>query len=250
MKTLQQILDDIKQGENLDLYFTIVAALIVAGLNLFSATSPGLLNSLMLAIFAIIASSLVGNRHRLDEIKNRLGEVNKEIILEEYPDELKNELERANEIWVIGVHARSFLRHYHSTVENKLKKGKNIRVLMVDPDGYATAMVAARNPGKLFVESEQAIIRANLSNFSDLKSLAPAKIQIRVIDDPLTYGAYIIDPDSRDGVIYMQRYSYQAGVTPKFIYHPENQWFKFIKNEVQTLWNRSREWEDHKSGTS
>jgi hypothetical protein len=109
VRALKRIFDDIKQGENLDLYLTIAVALIVAGLNLLSITPPDLLNSLMLAIFAIIASSLVGNRHRLENIQKQLGETNKEEILKDYPDdELMRDIERANELWIIGVHAGFF----------------------------------------------------------------------------------------------------------------------------------------------
>src|SRR3990172_3366218 len=185
MNALKRIVEDIKQGENLDLYLTIATALIVAGLNLLSITPPNLLDSLMLAIFAIIASSLIGNRHRLDKIQKQLGETRKEGILKGYPDnELENDIERANELWVIGVHA-AFLRHFRTHVETKIKKGKNVRVLLVDPDGHACLMVAARNPGTLSLEREQANIRASLNDLMDLKRVAPSKLQIRVIDDPL-----------------------------------------------------------------
>ncbi len=250
MKILQQIVDDIKQGENLDLYLTIATALVVAGLNLLSITPPNLLNSLMLAIFAIIASSLVGNRHRLDRIQKKLGETNKDVILKEYPDELENEIERANELWIIGVHAIAFLRSYRSSVEIKLKKGKSIRVLMVDPDGHASSMVAARNPGKLSIEREKANIIASLNDLMELKTIAPSKLQIRVIDDPLMYGGYMINPENRDGAIYIQRYSYQTGVRPKFIYYPESEWFGFVKSEFQSLWNRGKDWGNIKNDES
>jgi hypothetical protein len=118
---------------------------------------------------------------------------------------------------------QDFLKSFRAQLESKVKRGRHVRVWLVDPAGHACSMVAARSPGKLSIEREQANIRASLNDLMDLKNTLASKLQIKVIDDALMYGGYIINPDSRDGVIYIQRYSYQTGVRPKFIYHSESE---------------------------
>ena len=58
----------------------------------------------------------------------------------------------------------SLLRHYRSHVETKLRKGKCVHVLLVDPNGNACMTVAARNPGTLQPERDQANIKASLDD--------------------------------------------------------------------------------------
>jgi hypothetical protein len=245
MKYLQRIFDDLKNGENIDLYLTIIAAVLVAILNLVGFASSTLLNSLSLAIFALIASAILGNRYRLDDIQDKLNRSNEPPLTDEYPQSRDGDIERATEIWWIGVHAMAFLRRYRKTLQEKLKNGDKLRVLLVDPNGMALSMVAARNPGKISFERERANIVASLQDLYDLKSIAPQNMEIRVIDDPLMYGGCIVNPDKNDGMIYIVRYTYQTGFRPRFTYRRKSEWYEFIKSEFQSLWNRGKTWEEN-----
>jgi hypothetical protein len=242
VKFLQRIADDLKRGENLDLFVTIVGALIVAIMNLFGVAPQGWMDTLGLAVLALLASSILGNRHRLDDIQKKLRQSGGDNVLKEFPPELEDDLERASEIWLFGVHVLGPLRFNRSVLENNLIRGNLIRVLIVDPKGVAPSMTAARAPGKLSVERERASILANLDDLCELKKIAPSKLEIRVIDDPILYGGYMLNPDDYDGVIYLRRYTYQVGFTPRLVYRAKNQWFELTKTEIRSLWNRGTEW--------
>lgn len=140
-----------------------------------------MLNSLSLAIFALIASAILGNRHRLEDIQDKLNLANESVITDEYPESRDDDIERATEIWWLGVHAMAFLRRDRKLLQEKLKKGNKIRILLVDPNGTACSMVAARNPGKISFEREKVNILASLQDLSDLKTIAPENLEIRVI---------------------------------------------------------------------
>jgi hypothetical protein len=146
-------------------------------------------------------------------------------------------------MWIFGVHVNSILRHHRTAVEDKLRNGKTVRVLLVNPFSAACEMAAARNTGIPSTERERANIIANLNDLCELRKTAPDKLQIRVIDDPLMYGGCMLNPESFDGVIYIQRYSYQTGTRPKLTYHPQSKWFGFIKTELVHLWERGKEWQ-------
>jgi len=68
MVFLKRILDDIKHGENIDLYVTVILAIIISILNAIGLANSALLSSISLAILALLASAILGNRHRLDDI--------------------------------------------------------------------------------------------------------------------------------------------------------------------------------------
>ena len=62
MRFLRRIWDDIKQGENLDLYLTVLAAIVLAILNLAGFAVSSVVNSFSLAILALLAVAMLGNR--------------------------------------------------------------------------------------------------------------------------------------------------------------------------------------------
>ena len=245
MVFLKRILDDIKRGENIDLYVTVTLAIIISILNAIGLANSALLSSISLAILALLASAILGNRHRLDDINEKLDKGNDKIISTEFPTNAADDFRRASEIWIVGVNANAALKYnYRTIIQEKLKAGDcKIKILLVDPDSPACEMAAARVPGKLSIERERANIFANLNDLCDLRKLNPDKIEVRVVNDPLMYGCYILDPDKIHGVIYYRRYSYQMGRKPKLLYRPAgNEWYDFIKAEVKMLWQMGKEW--------
>ena len=114
----------------------------------------------------------------------------------------------------------------------------------MDPNGVAVNMTAARVPGKASPQREQTNILANLIDVCELKAISPDNLHIRVVDEPLFYGGYMLNPEGSDGVVYLRRYTYQTGFTPKLIYHKgvHQEWFDLYKSELRSLWNRGVEW--------
>ena len=243
MKILHRIVDDLKRGESIDLYATIAVALLVVMLNLFGVVPQDWLVSLTLAVLAIIAGAILGNRQRLEGIHEKLGQAQETKILYDWPDEYKDDLENASEIWLIGVHLGGTVRNRRLFFKDKLQKGIIIRALLVNPDSAACAVAAARIPGDLSIERERLLISATLNDLCELKKVAPDKLEIRVVDDPMPYGGYMFNPEKPNGAIYLKRYSFKTEIRARLVYRPKSQeWFNLIKTEIYTLWQYASEW--------
>ena len=65
---LRHLWDDIRKGENIDLYLTIAAAVIFVVLNLVGVASTSFLAPLTLAVLGLLAITNLGNRHRMEEL--------------------------------------------------------------------------------------------------------------------------------------------------------------------------------------
>jgi hypothetical protein len=78
MKLIQRFLQDIKQGENIDLYLTVLVAFAVAVLNLFGITSQNIVSSISLAVLALLISSILGVRHHLETLEKDTKQTQKE----------------------------------------------------------------------------------------------------------------------------------------------------------------------------
>ncbi|HVF98778.1 MAG TPA: hypothetical protein VND68_02980 [Chloroflexia bacterium] len=243
MNPLEPMFQEIRHGKNIDLYVTVIAAAIVALLEVFGVGSTDIVNAATLAVLALLAAAFLGTRRRLEEIQTRLKNSAGVLIVREYPLELSQDLARASEIWLVGVHLIRILRENNAILKTRLQQGARIHLLVVNPDSPAIRMVAARNPGRPAEDRERENIRSNLADLCELKQLAADRVEIRTVDDPLMYGACMLDPEKPNGIVYLQRYTYQAGITPKLSYRAgDGEWFDLVRNEVQALWSRATEW--------
>ncbi|MDJ0799654.1 MAG: hypothetical protein QNJ51_23045 [Calothrix sp. MO_167.B12] len=67
MQFLRKVLIDVRQGENIDLYLTVIIAAGIAVANIFGLTSGTLVGSATLAVLALLVSSSLSNRHQTDQ---------------------------------------------------------------------------------------------------------------------------------------------------------------------------------------
>jgi len=132
MVFLKRIVDDIKRGENIDLYVTVILAIIVSVLNAIGIGNSALQNSLILAVLALLASAILGNRHRLDDINEKLDKDSDNQINSDVPASALDDFKRASEIWIVGVNANAALKYsYRTAIQEKLKKGEStVKVLL------------------------------------------------------------------------------------------------------------------------
>ena len=107
-------------------------------------------------------------------------------------------------------------------------------------------MAAGREYGGRFDANRlRGLIQGSLDDLGHLKQQAPDKLQVRVIDNPLTFGGIATNPADAAGVLYLEHYSYKmpGGSVPKFTLQAEDsQWYEFFRDEMQTLWDNGVQW--------
>lgn len=72
MKLLQNIERDIRNGENLDIYLTLIVSLIVVLLDVFGIIDQSVISSTILACLALISGSLLSNRRSLSNTEEAI----------------------------------------------------------------------------------------------------------------------------------------------------------------------------------
>lgn len=247
MKLLNTILQDIKKGENIDLYVTVISALTLATFNLFSIVPTDKLIAVNLAIMALMTISILGNRHRIEQVLNKVSTLAaKSDFIQEFPSEFAQRLESANELLIVGTHHNSTLTAYYHIFEQKLKLGHSIKFILISPNGNACKMAAMRFPGKINSDHEKTRIISSLDSLSELKKIAPNLLQIRVIDFLFDYSAYLLDPKTNHGIVFIERHIFKTSGgsrKPKSIYRKEDgAWFEHLNSEIMNLWDSAEEW--------
>lgn len=249
MKTLRQIWDDIRQGENIDLYLTILAALLFVILNLAGLAPDTFLAPLTLSVLALLAVTNLVNRHRMEALMEQKNLTLDDFFREEFPPTYKADFENAAEVWLVGVSLNRTVKSQYLKLEQKLKQGHRVRVLLVHPQGPALEMAVERGYTRRDVEMKRQEIISVLSLLDDLRAVAPDRMEIRTIQHPLNYGAMAANPDATNGALYLEHYCFRVTTEsiPRYVLHThDGRWYDFFKTELRTLWEAGDVWGEGK----
>lgn len=245
MQILSRFWQDIRNFENLDLYLTVVLAIGLSILNLLGSASDEYIPAVTLAVLGLLALTSLVNRHRIDDLHQTLTGSPTDLFLEDFPEDLKSNLESASELWLVGVSLHRTINFNYATLERKLRQGHRVRVLVVHPEGPGVEMAVSRNYTRKEVAVTSNRIRDNLQLLCELRAIAPEHMTIRTIQNPLSYGVVATNPDSATGSLYIEHYTF--GVSPismprYVIRAQEGKWYDFFKQEVVSMWEYGVDW--------
>ena len=167
VKIFENIFRDIKKGSNIDIYITILAALFLTVIQVFNFVSTELLSKLSLGVLALISILLLGNRHKI-EVVNMIEYNEQDKIYEHFPLEYPYEIENSREFILIGVHANDFFVKFSSLLEKKMKRGDQMKFVLLDPEGAACQMATLRYPMEMNRAQEKTRILSSLKTLSNL----------------------------------------------------------------------------------
>lgn len=245
MKLLSRIWNDIRQGENIDLYLTIFAAFSIVALNLLGLTSETLIAPLTLAILGLLAISSLENRHRSKKLYEEFSKSINSVFLSEFPSSVNNEIDSARELWLIGVTLNRTIKTYYSMLEQKLSRGHIVKVLLVHPESAAAQMEEEKVYESGQIDRKRRDIINTLQDLCQLSNNANGNLEIRVLRHPLAFGARYINPGTASSVLYIEHYPYKTrGVArPIFILKAiDGQWYDSFAAEIEMLWRDGIEW--------
>ncbi len=247
MKIIKLLLNDIKSGENIDLYATVILSFGLVVLGLIGVSTTSWIPSLTLTVLGLLAISNLVNRHRMDELLKKSSESTETVFLDEFTSEQQNfGLSNATELWLVGIALTQTIRKQYSTIESLLKKGSTVKVLLVHPEGSALEIAATRSYRQASSENTKNEILATIADLCQLKKIAPNNLEIRTIQNPLGHAVFALDPKSASGTLYIAHYPFRmpGASKPKFILKAKDgKWYDYYKDELYTLWENGIEWQ-------
>ncbi|MCI0580379.1 MAG: hypothetical protein L0331_29820 [Chloroflexi bacterium] len=246
MKSLRHIWGDIKRGENIDRYVTIVISIVLISWNVLGS-SPRPLEPFLLAVLAILAVLRLGDRYQLDAILRQISQPKEEFFLANFSTqqqtELESRIEKSSNLLVLGVALGTTLDKFYAVFRERLKAGSTIRVVLENPHSPACSMTAQRKNRPMELKTWRAQVQANLKALEELREETQGKLQIRVIDFRLGHGGILIDSGTPNGVFYLWYYSYKTRkrTCPKFIlYCDKSEWYYHFVEEADALWENAK----------
>lgn len=130
MGILKNIGADIRRGENIDLFVTVIVAIGLVVLNLVGIAPATWIAPLNLAILGLLAIAMLVNRYKLDEGLENLRQVPNTLFQEKFPPNLDSDLEKSKELWLVGVTlGRTIKTHYYTVT--LIFMGRHIAIMQL-----------------------------------------------------------------------------------------------------------------------
>ncbi|MBE9156806.1 hypothetical protein IQ265_08180 [Nodosilinea sp. LEGE 06152] len=245
MEIIRRIISDIRKGENIDLYLFALAALALAILNGLGLASKTLIESVTLALLGLLAAYSLGIRDRLNGINDKFTGTSN-LLYEELPSNLRDAtISNSKELFIIGISLNRTIATFYSQLEQKLKDGQKIKILVVDPNGEAVKLIPQRIYRPISNQRLSDKISDTLLLTCSLHSKASDQIEIRTIDFPISFGCFASNIEMSDGSIYIEYYSYKTTRDLPCVVVSSRKnpyWYSVYKIEVLNLWNAGKEW--------
>ncbi|MFT3909354.1 MAG: hypothetical protein QM737_08020 [Ferruginibacter sp.] len=237
------IIDDIKKGNNIDLYVTVVLAITVTALNVIGFT---LVNKnvppLTLSLLALISFSLLISRHQIEKVVQKVMGHKDAVIVDDFDYvRLAEDMEICDELMLQGVSLLSHFQNNLDLFQNKIKKGQKISVLLVNKDSPSLKIAADRDQVSNPIY-QQSRIDQTLDYLKELKREG-ANIVAKIIDSPLDFETVVCTNGNKKN-LYLRHYGFktQSGTEPKIVITQDNQaLFSYFTDHLTNLWKSGKD---------
>jgi hypothetical protein len=253
---LRLVIEDIRNGENIDLYVIIVVGAVVAVLGILKAIDFEIVGAAILGTLSLLAGSLLTSRRSIEELGDAADLVGQEVQAlhkelesrasvsdlfspEGYPN-LSAEFRAAKSISILGQNLTSTVSRYHPDFRYILSRGRSLRYLMTETTPEAVAMMAFRSNSmptpadiKTAVARSVTLIKRLFDYCSD-----PGCLQLRTMPYIAPYSMVIIERDSEDFDIYVRTLPYKDSRYPTFSLSSETDryWAEFFTEQFESMW--------------
>lgn len=254
MNIIKRLWHDIRTGQNIDVYITIITSITVATLGILGIVNQTIIFSALLAIMALIASSMLVNRHQNEEIRASLLNLketrslsSREVFQEE--DDITEHIQtirNSQKIILWGYTLTTHIPILKEEIEKGLDRGLEVRILLIKPSGIALKMAAFRG-SKTTENNLNFDLERNLERLADISNTRPGvKFEYRVIDYFAPYTIYIFDPHLPNGKMMVRLSTLRVPNARRPTYYltrkNDESWFLFHVDQFETAWRESVPW--------
>jgi len=236
VRIIDQIRDDFQHRRNIDIYVTIVAATLVAGLSFFDVVPPDKTGPTVLAVLAVVAFNLLATRVVVEAGRQE----RPERFHSNFPPDMIAKREACEDVYLIGVSLSRTIEGSYGAFERNLRRGDKLRILLTHPSADGAALDARgqiTRPSLVDIRHE---IEHSLRLLAQLKNSTGGNLEVRLTRSALKFGMQFLRPENRAAEMHVQLYSYRLSgeSRPMFtLTHADGEWFDCYVAQATALWN-------------
>jgi len=246
MELPKTVIQDIREGKNLEVYLTLVVALVLLLLDVFGVVSTEALAAGTLATLALLAFSVLQNREQmqnLSEIAEQAisGRPSADSFFWERQRRLDEYFEKADFIGAVGMTLSTTIAEYEQVFKERLALGAHVRIMTIDPSSPAPQQAIDRSADIVGTTFFTDLLRPTIDRLCSLADTTntSAVLELGLLSFIPSFGLILVDPDKPHGRIIVEIYQHKsAGLHPTFELTPrrDKQWYRFFRNQFDLLW--------------
>jgi hypothetical protein len=250
MNFMKRVWSEVRNGENLDYYLTIVVSIVVGIVGLFGMAKDQIA-PLTLAVLALLAFAGLKSRYQSDELTKKLekkiaSEISLDEIFEYSAPVLRERLKKAKSISHNGISLVGTSNGLLDVFSTCLANGGDLRLLVANPDREKGSLkvIAQRFEKHQDVQKLTREVEHALDNFSLLTKSSPSNFQLRLFPAVPPYSVWMIDNGTPQAEIWVSIYSFRHKVEPALHLLPnkDKMLFDFFSSQFETMWQVSEKW--------
>ncbi|HEV2377894.1 MAG TPA: hypothetical protein VGS19_37740 [Streptosporangiaceae bacterium] len=244
MNLLRRLVADIRRGENIDAYVTVVAAIVLAVLNIIDVLPTSRLSGVILAVLALLAVGTLVTRSRLEAMTER-AKAGLPHFSARWGADHQAALDDEGDLYLQGVSLTTTIMENLHSLERRLRLGRTVRVLLIRPE----------SPGAHLAEDRLRIpadhgrrtywTQSTLDHLARLAAGAGDRLQVRLTEQELSFGAAVVNPGTSRAAMYVQYYAYRGTKWDgmRLLIKPsDEQWYDYHLAQIDELWTSATAW--------
>jgi hypothetical protein len=237
--SLRKLIEDIRRRRNLDVYLTVIVALVVSVLSFFDVVPADKVSALVLAVLAILALTVLATREAVENPRLARGDPE---LLDDFPPDLRSRRESSHSLYLIGVSLSRTLESSYGAFKTNLSRGAHIRVLLTDPEADEAAIDARTlltRPRTVDMREE---IRQSLRLLKQLQDVENGRLEIRTTRAAHKFGLNYVDVDTSASVMYVQLYGYRIEGESRpllALQRTHGEWFTCYHEQAEAMWREA-----------
>lgn len=253
LQFLDKVLRDVREGENLEVYLTLVVVLVLLFLDVFGVVSTGAVAAGTLATLALLAYGTLNSReqmqHLVDTSMATQAVVEQAVSGKPKADDffwtgrrsLERDLIRARFIGIVGLTLSRTVRDYLDIFEKRLESGACIRFVVIDPASQAPQQAVLRSKGGVGDSFYADLVRTTVERICMLAGSddSPGTVELGLLPYAPSFGLFLIDPHEPHGRIIVEIYQHKSlAFNPTFELDAQQdaRWYKFFLEQFDLLW--------------
>ncbi|GAA3104314.1 hypothetical protein [Streptosporangium carneum] len=215
----------VRQRRYLEAYAAISIIFVVSVLGLFGIGETDKLAAAALLAVVPITMLILEILDKLESQGDRSGTW----LRTSWPPELERRMTAAtDDVVMVGVALPRMLTNYVSHLERRLRAGRSVGIVLVDPEGeYGPNLTTQREHGRPNAERNRQVIRTSIMTIDDELRSDPGlaeRVRLVLVDFPIGTGGVLFDarmvPDAegrvelvlgRNPEMYLERYPFGVG---------------------------------------
>lgn len=249
MKFIKELVDDIRNGENLDVYVGIVICVAVVVIDLMGIVKQSIVMAAVLLTLSLLSFGALSTRKVLANLDSTIKKLDKKRDASSFLHS-RNESEipfsdlvrTAHNIYIVGPTMINIFSQWSSFMhtEKLNQHGANIRVTLLDPDSQALT-VACQNLNEQ-PENTRTDIARTLSHIKSWieKGVESGSVEVRLIDTYLGFKMTLIDPEEAQGKIIVEFIGYKSELyaRPHIVLNraDDGHWYEYYWQQYVSVW--------------